>query len=724
MTIQYEIKSQLAKLLATEDLIVEHKRVETAQFNVKTRVLTLPMWDNTTENVVDMLVSHEVGHALYTPNEEWYKDTKVNPSIVNIVEDARIEKLMKRRYEGISKTFYKGYTELHNEDFFQVKKKNISMMSLADRINLYFKIGSHYRISFSGAEQILVERVASCETFKDVLEVSKLIEDYCLDEIEKKKEKMEMENNSELDLDDTEKTEDGFSVKGESTDEHDGDTDKSETSEEESGDVESSVMQGTNTAKEIPMVETVESLENAIKNLANTDGVENQYIEMPDLDVNKIIIDNQRIHDLIEETFASLSEVNFDQKLSEEWLDMHRSQAKKHIRQSGEDYAKFKRDAQKEVNYLVKEFERRKSAGAYARATTSRTGILDTKNLHTYKFNDDLFKKVTLLPDGKNHGLIFVLDWSGSMSREMLDTIKQLYNLVWFCTKAQIPFEVYAFTQCFPNQDRETGLMEKAYEPKEGLFCVDRNFSLMNLLSSKVRGKKLDQQLRNLFAVASAFTNYEAQKVIPLGMGLSGTPLNESIVSLHKIIPQFREENNVEKVNCVILTDGEAYPLSYHYEVQRHWESEPYLGTRNVGSNCFLRNRKTGRTYKSGMHYSDFTPILLKDISDTYPDVNFVGIRIMPTREIGNFLRQNSDDWNSPEIEKQRAIWKKTKTVALKGTGYDIYFGLCSSALSNDSEFEVDEDATKAQIKRAFTKSLSTKKMNKKILTQFVDLIA
>ena len=109
MTIQYEIKSQLAKLLATEDLIVEHKRVETAQFNVKTRVLTLPMWDNTTENVVDMLVSHEVGHALYTPNEEWYKDTKVNPSIVNIVEDARIEKLMKRRYEGISKTFYKGY---------------------------------------------------------------------------------------------------------------------------------------------------------------------------------------------------------------------------------------------------------------------------------------------------------------------------------------------------------------------------------------------------------------------------------------------------------------------------------------------------------------------------------------------------------------------------------------------------------------------------------------
>ncbi len=189
MTIQYEIKSQLAKLLATEDLVVEHKRVETASFNVNSRVLTLPMWDNTTEDVVDMLVSHEVGHALFTPNEEWYKEYKINPSIVNIVEDARIEKLMKRRYEGITKTFYKGYNTLCEEDFFEVKKKDISRMTLADRINLFFKIGSHYRISFTDFEQTLVDRVASCETFKEVLEVSKLINDYCLDEIEKRKKK-------------------------------------------------------------------------------------------------------------------------------------------------------------------------------------------------------------------------------------------------------------------------------------------------------------------------------------------------------------------------------------------------------------------------------------------------------------------------------------------------------------------------------------------------------
>ena len=95
---------------------------------------------------------------------------------------------------------------------------------------------------------------------------------------------------------------------------------------------------------------------------------------------------------------------------------------------------------------MVKEFECRKSADAYARATSSSTGTLDCTKLHTYKYNEDLFKKVTTINDGKNHGLIFILDWSGSMSRVMNDTIKQLYNLIWFCKKVAIPFDVYAFT--------------------------------------------------------------------------------------------------------------------------------------------------------------------------------------------------------------------------------------------------------------------------------------
>ena len=106
MTVQHEIKSQLAKLLATEDLIVEHKQCQTAEFNVGTRVLTLPLWDKASNTVYDMLVGHEVGHALFTPDRDWFKEVQMPPQFVNIVEDVRIEKLMKRKYAGLAKSFF------------------------------------------------------------------------------------------------------------------------------------------------------------------------------------------------------------------------------------------------------------------------------------------------------------------------------------------------------------------------------------------------------------------------------------------------------------------------------------------------------------------------------------------------------------------------------------------------------------------------------------------
>ena len=144
--VNYEIKSQLAKLLATEDLLVEHKNVETASFNVDSRVLTLPMWDKASNNVYDLLVAHEVGHALFTPNVDWTEKVKINPIFVNITEDARIEKLMKRKYAGLSKTFYRGYSELNDDDFFSVEDEGVDRYGLADKVNLYFKIGNFVKI--------------------------------------------------------------------------------------------------------------------------------------------------------------------------------------------------------------------------------------------------------------------------------------------------------------------------------------------------------------------------------------------------------------------------------------------------------------------------------------------------------------------------------------------------------------------------------------------------
>ena len=189
-------------------------------------------------------------------------------------------------------------------------------------------------------------------------------------------------------------------------------------------------------------------------------------------------------------------------------------------------YNRFKKGAQREVNYLVKEFEcKKKQADSYARSSTSRTGVLDCSKLHTYKFNEDLFKKVNVVPDGKNHGLIFILDWSGSMCDQMEDTIKQLYNLVWFCSKVNIPFDVYAFTCSYRRRDYEN----KWYNgPDRGKLVIESDFSLMNLLTSKVSKKDLEIQMKNLFRIVWEFKHYISYST-PIGMGLSSTPLNESL---------------------------------------------------------------------------------------------------------------------------------------------------------------------------------------------------
>ena len=96
-----EIKGNLARLLATENLIVEHRSVATASFDVDRRVLTLPNWDRASSTVYDLLVGHEVGHALFTPNEVWRGAASCRKDCINGRGGARSERLMKRRFPGL-----------------------------------------------------------------------------------------------------------------------------------------------------------------------------------------------------------------------------------------------------------------------------------------------------------------------------------------------------------------------------------------------------------------------------------------------------------------------------------------------------------------------------------------------------------------------------------------------------------------------------------------------
>ena len=683
------IKSQLAKLLATEDLIVENSpSVSTASFDVVDRILRLPIWNKASNTVYDLLVGHEVGHALFTPLDECPFD--LNPQFLNVVEDVRIEKLMKRKYPGMNKTFYQGYKELVDDNFFGVEDQDLSQTNLADRVNLYFKGGCFLDISFNDEEQEIVDLIAKVETFQDTIEAARVLFNYCKAEVQPKPIE-EPKPDSEQQGDTT--------SSGEKPTEEEEEHEQPQMEEKE------------------PEVQTAENLEENLQELIDKRQTRSSvYAEVPEINLEDYVITNSQVHREINEYFEEqLKPLNY--------TDPYGNQQSSSADFSGvdNDYKQFKSSSQKEVNYLVKEFECRKSADAYARSFSSRSGVLDCSKLHTYKYEEDLFKKINVIPDGKNHGLVFILDWSGSMAHCMMDTIRQLYNLIWFCKKVQIPFDVYAFTQSYKHGNNNLYVWSPPNgNGKENDLVIDDDFSLLHFFSHKVKKAELDKQLRNIWRLAYSF-DHNVPYIPPNRFYLSGTPLNETVICLHQLIPQFKKQNHLQKVHCVILTDGEAPPLPV-YSLYKSYTGEDKMGTRHLGfNNSFLRNRKTGYVYPFPPSYHEFTKVLLDDLRQSIPGVNLIGIRLLSSRDLRNFINRYQNESVSDEQMKKA---RKDKSCMISGAGYHQYFGLLTNSLFNDTEFEVQEDASKTQIKSAFMKSLKSKSLNKKVLNQFVELIA
>ena len=742
--VNYEVKGQLAKLLATEDLIIENRKVSTASFDVGRRVLTLPMWEKASGTVYDLLVGHEVGHALYTPADNWmveYPD--VPPSYVNVLEDVRIEKFMKQKYPGLSKTFYNGYSQLADQDFFELSQHDLEDMGLADRINIHYKIGNFEDVSFDKDEQDFVDRAFRTETFQDVLELAQELYEFVKHQEEMMTKLDDLEftmgelggsgmgfplGSSDLDSDDEEDSdEDGEG--GQPSDHKE--PSKEELMEELDAASESDQITGGVHGGNLDAV-TDKALQDNLENLnkENTNSYyEPEYVELPILNLDNLVAKNTDVHDYLSEWWIR----------SQKHFDKESSSSQNIFESVDNDYRLFRRSAQKEVNYLVKEFECRKSADAYARATVSKTGILDCTKLHSYKYNDDLFKKITTLPDGKNHGLIFVLDWSGSMSTVLMDTIKQLYNLIWFCKKVQIPFQVFAFTNEWSHYNewdddlghswRNSQSMPPHHEEADRRVKIESQFSMVEFFTSDCKKSDLEKQLLSIWRLATSLSAYYRWNPnvfyqSPRRLGLSGTPLNEALVSLNQIIPEFKKATGVQKVQCVTLTDGEAHPLQYNKLFTFKDQERDYMGTRSLmNGSVFIRDTSNGKTYSCKSNSHEITSALLNQLRGRFPDVNFIGIRVMDGRDANSFIRRYMD-WDFDKVQHIQAGWKKNKSLKLEDVGYHAYFGLSSHALGNDTEFTVKEDATKSQIKSAFKKSLSAKKMNKKVLSQFMDFIA
>lgn len=697
-----EVKGNLARLLATENLIIEHRNVDTAMFNIKDRVLTLPMWENASINVYDMLVGHEVGHALYTP-DKWGDDYGVPQSYINVCEDARIEKLMKRKFPGLARNFYAGYRDLADEDFFEIGDRPIDSYALIDRVNLYFKIGLHAGEVFTWTEKekIVVDMVGDAETFEETIEAVRHL--LALEQ--------EMKDN-ETQLDNIETTsEEGSGPSGMSDTESFEDGESQQNSDDDQPDKSNQNTSPITINTGAQESETDKAFSESIKKLLGNSYNNNkniQYVELPDLKVDTLVISNKQIMKECNEAFASQAAILFTE--------------------TDKAYLTFRNEAQREVNYLVKEFEMRKSADQYARSSTAKTGILDTQKLHTYKWNEDVFKKINVVPDGKNHGLIFILDWSGSMGSCLKDTAKQLLNLAWFCKKVQIPFDIYAFTNnylwdsAYNVKDQTRDNPSKHHEAVAGQVCVNEWFGLMNLVSSSGRnGKDLEQQLKNFWRLVDGVTI--ASYFLPVGYGLSGTPLNESVIALTALIPDFQKRTKVQKTNVVILTDGESQCINYHVEMSYKKGS---LGTNNIDNDCMLRDRKTGHIYPrfEGGYYTDKnTKIFLQCVRDRHPDVNLIGIRLINGRTLNKTYGTDECKISYEVVQKQ---WKKNKSAELVDfLGYQSLYLISLDALSSNSNFDMDiEYEDTKQISNAFTKSFVKKGVNKKMLTSFASLIS
>ena len=715
------VKESLAKLLAQEDLIVEHRQVETAQFDVDRRVLTLPIWKHSETTVIDSLIAHEVGHALFTPNEDPPKD--IPHQFVNITEDIRIEKLMKRRYAGIPKTFYAGYKVLHDEDFFQLDGVNLCDLNLGDRINLEFKIGNYTDIPFQEGEQVYVDKANKIETFEQACDLAREIHAYCEAELEKKQqEKIEAQNaQQEMDLDggegqgeQEEKTEAPAQpqTKNEAQEHLEDHLEQQEGKQGGSGDGEAGRNDGSPVETEVKC-RTVDSLDRALRMITDRSGNEINYIEIPKTTNSLVSFDETyKILDSFYTTKESLDQV---QDYPDEYELMVARQYTRNLKEIDENYRKFKSSNTKEVNYLVKEFECKKAADGYARTTVNRTGVLDTTKLHTYKYNEDLFRKVSTVADSKNHGLIFNIDWSGSMHQCIEATMKQVLTLVSFCRKVGIQYDVYLFSDSFAKQEN---YVDQNFELEGKVLC--RNFNMVNVLTSRSNNRQHERQAKNLFRVVNAFHGYNAGA--PYQFSLGGTPLNEAMVAMNEIIPEFKKRTGVQKLHVINLTDGEGFPIGYARRVKKYSGDGEMIINGRVDTHTILRDRQTGHTHKFYSDY-DMTGTFLEQLRTRFPECEFMNIRLIGKNDWRQFKRQclghDYDAW-----ERADAEWKKTKSFICTSSYYTVQYALHVGALDSDTEFEVAEDANKTQIKRAFAKSLKSKAMNKKILSSFIERIA
>jgi len=710
-------KSLLAKLMATENLIVEQRNVSTASFDVKSRTLTVPMLDkNISGYLYDLFMGHEVGHALYTPLEGMYRahEEKIPMSVMNVLEDVRIEKKIKNKYPGIRSSFIRAYRELIDKDFFGTNGTDLNDLNFIDRVNMYSKGGASQGIKFTDYEQSLVRKIEGTETYDDVMAVARLVAEYLKEEAEehRKNHPEEFEEDEDGDYE-------GFDSEGyDDSDDYDEDTEtRKSKNDSEAGDEEDTndelesekTMSGGGSQPNAIDQETKSFTDEAYRKneskLFAQDNSTYYYGNIPDVDLSKAIVGHKALWKRYRNAAIDALRYRSD--------DFTGTDMKK--------FMKLRNDSKKVVGYLAKEFELRKNADQLKRASIAKTGDLNMSKIYSYQLTDDIFKKMTVVPGAKSHGLVMFLDWSGSMSDHMENTVKQLINLVMFCKKVNIPYDVYAFSQEYDEPYRQ--------EFKEGDIEL-HNFKLLNLLSSKMSASEFTYAGAALVQMSTDRYGWK-----PTWLQKGGTPLNEAVISAMKIIPEFQKQYRLQIVNTVFLTDGEGHSNRDVFYINN--SGNKTSGTSNkeldYGGTDWKAHRKFVIRDPITKNQESVERAQGRDLTASYIKIlkartncNIVGFYVLSGRNLGRELYHFYPNAGYQTIDKIKYEFRKNKSLVVTNSGFDEYYLLRSEGLDTDDDvtFEVKENATTRGLVSAFSKFAGNRLNNRVVLNRFIGLIS
>ena len=720
-------KSTLAKLLATENISVDYRKVQTASFDIVNRRLTLPIMNDTTPEMTDLLVGHEVGHALDTP-QSYVESAKAGGSafstFLNVVEDARVERRMKDRYPGLRKPMSIAYRQFTERDFFGIKGQDVNAMMLIDRINLHFKLGAIAGIKFNAEEMMYVKEVETADSFEQVKDITERLYAFCKAELEQKRKEAQEEfekRKADGEFDDNEDFGDDSFGDGEGAEDYedknpnDFDFGSDDGDDFESGDRFDNGYSNEPTfedampnelkayGNEVKSV-TDEKFQQALKGLAET----------KEIYVGKIASQNQIS---LKQYIVPFKDLKFfeDNFYNDPELEAYE-------RYDSTLLMKFEAKNKNPIAYLVKEFEMKKKAAELRRVTVSDTGTLDTNKLHTYKFNDDIFRKIGAVAQGKNHGIVMFIDWSGSMQDNLSGTIEQLITMSTFCRKVNIPFDVYAFsTECYKNVKPE-------YVPMtNGQLQID-NFSLLNILSSSMKNATYRKFANDLLQVAEAYQpyvqhrrNYKSNYICD-NMRLGGTPLNATIQVASNVVNDFRKRTRSEIVNVIFLTDGEdSSTLWTDNELGRSQR----IGPSDFRSVSYIEDKESAKTYR--VSDKGVTPTLLQILKDR-TGCNLIGFYILPKSK--RYFQNAMARFNMMMTDDKYKQFRNEKFFSVNGYGYSEYFLIPGGEdLSTDDDSLSDilgeaKDVSARKLKGAFLKMNQNRLTNRVLLSKVIKEIA